>query len=357
MPGAPASATKAATGAGETQHAAWRSRDLAGLGALGLVLVALLASSLGAFSSARRIDAAAGALAHALNETRLHAIGHKTCVLPVFLRNRSGEAVMVYAVRALRMDGALPEPGAKGAEGPRWTVLDAETCAKLNAGAFVYLVPGAPLDLNEESTEEAPAPGCEMIQLRPRADGQGFSVVARGLHNTAPCPPGSAIGYVVVSSLEAGAAIAPGEARDFELHGFPLGEEIGIDAAPASPRAEAFAPPPADLPPLRAPLTAQAGLFFERSAPRNGARTFPPPESRPVFAPLFDPTGAARDAFPVAEPASAGEDHDASPAPPLGLPADRTLRLRDLRTLEVRYVTVRGADGHVEISREEPAGP
>lgn len=360
MPGAPAPAAQVAPAASDarpTPSAAWKRRDLAGLSALALALLALLASSLGAFSSARRIDAAAEALAHALNETRLHAIGHNTCAMPVFLRNRAGEGVMVYAVRALRMDGALPEPGAQASEGPRWTVLDAEAGATLNAGAFVYLVPDAPLDLNRESTEASPAPGCEMVQLRGRASGQGFAVVARGLHNTASCPPGTATGYVVVSNDEAGSAIAPNKARDFELHGFPLGEDIGFDVAPASPRAEAFAAPPPDLPPLRAALTAQSGLFYERSAPRNGARSFPPPESRSIFAPLFDASGAARNAVPESGTAPAADANEAPAAPPLGLPADQTLRLRDLRTLEVRYVTVRGADGRVEVSREEPAGP
>ncbi|MCK6471454.1 MAG: hypothetical protein L6R28_06885 [Planctomycetes bacterium] len=353
MPVAPATAANDAPAGSEARPAprsARRRPDLAGAGALAFALLALLASSLGAFSGTRRIDAAASALQHALNESRLHAIGHKTRALPVLLRNRSGEGVMVYAVRALRMDGALPEPGAKFAEGPRWKVLDAEARAQLNAGAFVYLVPDAPLDLNQEGTETAPAPGCEMIQLRARADGHGFAVVARGLHNTAPCPPGGATGYMVVSSREAGSAIAPEEARDFELHGFSLGQDIVFDVAPASPRAEAFAPPPPDLLPLRAPLTAQAALFYERSASRNEARTFPAPESRPVFAPIFDETGAARHAVPGPEAARAS---DAGETPS----ADQTLRLRDLRTLEVRYLTVHGTNGRVEVSREEPAGP
>lgn len=353
MPGAPATAVPDAptgSGAHPAPRTAWGRRDLAGAGALALALLALLASSLGAFSSARRIDAAASALEQALNETRLHAIGHNTRTLPVLLRNRKGEGVMVYAVRALHMDGALPEPGAKDASGPRWTVLNTEACAQLNAGAFVYLVPDAPLDLNQEGTETTAAPGCEMIQLRARADGKGFAVAARGLHNTAPCPPGGATGYVVVSSGEAGSAITPEEARDFELHGFPLGQDIGFDVAPASPRAEAFAPPPPDLPPLRAPLTAQAGLFYERSAPRNGVRTFPAPERSPLFAPLFDETGAARHAIPGPDAARASDAGETQAG-------DQTLRLRDLQTLEVRYVTVRGPDGRIEVTRKEPSGP
>ncbi|MCZ7647647.1 MAG: prepilin-type N-terminal cleavage/methylation domain-containing protein [Planctomycetota bacterium] len=341
-----------------------------------IILMAIMASALGAFTHTSRVDAAADTVATALREARYHAMSKNVSVLPVFLRDRKGKQTIVYAAKALSYRGNLAASGATvtddGQSAPiPWTMTrEAIDSANFKQGAFVYMVGTNTLDLDGSmpsvDKDGNPTPGSaqayyEMMYIRVTVDGDypndssrwKYEILGRGVHNTAfgtfnyqTTNYGGADGYVVVSSgINTNYAFADeDEAREFTLSGFALPDHIVVDQAPALDK-------PSDYDSrVMGTLTAQAGMFHERALVSGGGfGVHMPADWYPIFLPIFQPDGRVTSGRSRSSLGSL----DVPGGARYGM-YDLTLRVLDTVSREARFVTVRLASGQVFVSLKVP---
>ena len=138
-----------------------------------IIMLSLMASTLGAFKHTSNVDASAHTLATAFREAKFHALNRNVPVIPIILRDQEGRFTCVYAAKALHFRGTLTarqkapikwKPARATRTANPWTLTakgaDRE---RLIQGAFVLLVGAGTLDLNNTGAAQA---YYELVQMK-----------------------------------------------------------------------------------------------------------------------------------------------------------------------------------------------
>lgn len=320
-----------------------------------VILMAIMASALGAFTHTSRVDAAADTLVSAFREARFYAMSKNVNVLPIILRDQKGKHTIVYGARALNFRGSLaaadaPPQSYSGASNP-WTMYREELDgASLANGAFVYMVGSNTLDLNDLTSDQAYFEMTYMKVTPPasameRGDSSKwtYDIIGRGIHNTAygtfnftTTNYGGADGYVVVSGTGANYTFGTeAQMRDFTLSGFNLPDHIVVDQAPMLDKPSAYEERVAGI------LHAYAGRFYEDAllAPSmDPSEQHFPKEWYPLFLPIFQPDGRVKTSPNTSFLGGLEEDTGA-----ISGIRNMVLRVVDTVTREQRYVVIGGS--------------